>query len=228
MAAILTAGESMSALERIRVAIVDDDTVIRMGLPTLLPDVDVVRAVRTVEELRNLPPTDVDVVLLDLNLNGVGEGVSPLVGRRAVEQIANAQFRCLIYTNEHRRLVLAGCIASGALGVVHKSERIEVLQAALQRVASNHMVLSPAVAGLAETVLRTGPIRALSPRQVEVLRGRARGESFRSIAQRLYISERTAEDHLAAAVVKASQYLDARSPGDVERELGLRPGDLMA
>lgn len=99
---------------------------------------------------------------------------------------------------------------------------------AVHTVRAGGLVLTTAVAGLAEVVTRTGGIPDLTDRQREILRSRARGETFRSIAGRLYITKKTAEDHMSAVAVKLAHYLREHSPADLERELGLGPGDLMS
>ncbi|MFD0561654.1 hypothetical protein ACFQ2M_06165 [Kitasatospora saccharophila] len=64
-------GRDPGAQPGTRVAVVDDDTVIREGLPHLLPGVRVVLAVSSVEELLAARP-ETDAVLLDLVLTGTG------------------------------------------------------------------------------------------------------------------------------------------------------------
>ncbi|GAA1979017.1 response regulator transcription factor [Catenulispora subtropica] len=210
---------------RIRVAVVDDDTVIREGLPHLLPDLHVTAAVSSVEELLAAPP-EADVILLDLVLTGTGRtGVRQ--GAAAVEAVARAGFRTLIYTNERRREVLVGCVAAGAHGVVHKAEPLATLASAVAEVAAGRVVITQALVGLAELAERRGGLASLTPRQREILSARARGETFRSIAERLFISKKTAEEHMAVVTAKFADFLRDHSPADLEWELGLGPGDLL-
>jgi two-component system nitrate/nitrite response regulator NarL len=210
---------------RVAVAVVDDDTVIREGLPHLLPGVRVAVSVSSVEELLSVRPR-VDVVLLDLVLTGTGRtGVRQ--GAAAVEAVAAAGHRVLIYTNERRREVLVGCMAAGAQGVVHKAEPLAALAEAVAAVASGRVVITQALVGLAELAERRGGLASLTPRQREILSARARGEAFRSIAERLFISKKTAEEHMAVVTAKFAGFLRDHSPADLERELGLGPGDLL-
>jgi DNA-binding NarL/FixJ family response regulator len=123
--------------------------------------------------------------------------------------------------------VLAGCLAAGASGIVHKAEPIAALRTAISRVASGEFVITQALVGLAELVERLGELPTLSPRQREVLSARARGESFRSIAQRLFISPRVAEEYMAVVTAKFADFLRDHSAADLERLLGLAPGDLL-
>jgi DNA-binding NarL/FixJ family response regulator len=207
---------------------VDDDTLIREGAAARMPDLDVLPAVSVEEVLacgaRFAP---VDVVVVDLRLRQPGAPPVGVQGARGVAALAAAGYPTLIYTNEHRRHVLAMCLAAGARGIVHKTEPVSRLRAAVDAVVAGRVVLTPAVAGLAELVARAGRLPALTDRQREVLRARARGEPFASIARRLFISERTAEDHMSAVATKFAELLRGRSAADLERELGVGEGDLL-
>jgi len=214
------------AARRVRVACVDDDTVMRDGLRVLLPRLDVVAAFADVESLLAARP-EVDVVLLDLKLDGTGRAPSPR-GTDAVRAVVAAGHRVLVYTNERRRAVLAACLTAGASGVVHKAESLDALTGAVTQVAAGRIVITQALTGLAEVADRSGRLPALSPRERQVLAGRARGESFRSIAARLYVSEKTAAGYMEQVKVKFAEYLRDHSAADLEYSLGLEPADLPA
>jgi DNA-binding NarL/FixJ family response regulator len=217
----------------VRLACVDDDTLIRDGVSQLIPGVHVVGAYARVELLLETAPR-VDVVLLDLSISlPITDAAEPtgitgvIQGARAVREVVAAGYDVLIYTNERRREVLAGCLAAGARGVVHKSEELSVLAEGVRSVAAGHVVVTTALVGLAELGARRGHFTGLSPRQIDVLRGRARGESFKSIAGRLFISPRTAEEYMAEVTLRFADYLSTHSPADLERRLGIAIGDLL-
>lgn len=211
----------------VRIACVDDDTLIREGIAHLLPGVQVAAAFRTVEGLLVQRP-DAEVVLLDLWLRGANDRYSGRQGIAAIREVVDAGYRVLIYTNEGRREVLAACLAAGAHGVIHKSEPLGALVAAVQGVARDEIVVTTALAGLAEVLQRRASMPSLSPRQLEVLRGRARGEPFKSIAARMYLSPKTVEEYMAEVNRKFAAYLRDHSPADLERLLGVGPGDLLS
>lgn len=213
----------MNAAASTRVVVVDDDTLIRDGAAVLLSQPEVVGTFASIEALLAGRP-EADVVLLDLNLRGLAEG--GLQGAAGVHLVAKAGYRPLIYTNERRLMVLASCLRAGARGVVHKSEPIEAVEEAISEIARGGMVITLALAGLAEAVRDYGRMQGLTPRQREVLAARARGESFRSIGRRLFISERTAQDHMNRVNEAFAEYLSAHSAADLERHLGLGAGDL--
>ncbi len=217
---------SSVAAAPVRVACVDDDTVIREGLPHLLEGCEVVCALKSAEQLLDRRP-DVDVVLLDLRLAGTSPQAPALQGVRAVRAVAAAGYRVLIYTNESRKEVLAACLGAGASGVVHKAEPMSVLAAAVRRVLDGEVVVTTALVGLAEYLLRQEEVPRLSPRQLEVLRARARGESFKSIGSRMYLSPKTVEEYMGEVNRKFAAYLRDHSPADLERLLGVGADDLV-
>jgi DNA-binding NarL/FixJ family response regulator len=213
---------------RVTAASVDDDTLIREGVARLLTGLDVVATFARVEALLDARPV-VDVVLLDLSIPATlaTSRFDTLQGLRGVAAVVGAGYRVLIYSNERRREVLAGCLAAGAHGVVHKSEPLAVIVEAARKVAGGEIVITTALTGLAEVVQRRGRMAVLSPRQLDVLRGRARGESFKSIGARLYIAPRTAEEYMSQVNRRFSEYLLDHSAADLERLLGVGPGDLL-
>lgn len=226
---------------QVRLAAIDDDTLIREGVSVLLEGVQVVAAYDRVESFLADRPV-VDVVLLDLWLaqdrtvdvlltaggGAVGPDSVQIQGVKAVAAVANIGYRVLIYTNERRREVLAGCLAAGACGIVHKGEPLSAVVAAVVAVAGGRVVITTALAGLAEVVQRRGDLPTLSPRQLEVLHARARGETYRSIGARLFIAPKTAEEYMAEVNRRFADFLADHSPADLERMLGIGPGDLLA
>ena len=132
----------------------------------------------------------------------------------------------LVYTNERRRAVLVNCMSVGARGVVHKSEPLSALAEGVALVARGHIVITQALTGLAELAGRRHQLPGLSRREQEVLAGRSRGESFASIAKRLYIADDTASGYMENVKEKFADYLRGHSPADLERLLGLEPADL--
>ena len=122
---------------------------------------------------------------------------------------------------------MAQCLRAGAHGVVHKSDSDAVTAAAIDGVARGETVITQSLVGLAEVVERRGGLPQLTARQRDVLRARARGERWADIAARLYITEGVAREHMAAVNAKFALYLYGASPADMERQLGMAPGDLL-
>lgn len=218
-------GAEGSSARALRIAVVDDDTVVREGLAALLPDHEVAVRYANVAGLLEERP-DVHVVVLDLHLAGA-DGGSSVHGAAGVTSVSAAGYRVLIYTNERRRLVLAGCLAAGARGIVHKTEPLEAVSQAVTAVERGEVVITPALVGLTEVIERHGELPTLSPRQRQVLAGRARGETFRRIARTLGISEKVAHEYMGDVTAKFADYLRSHSPADLEQHLGIGAGDLL-
>jgi DNA-binding CsgD family transcriptional regulator len=70
-------------------------------------------------------------------------------------------------------------------------------------------------------------LAVLSPRQFDVLRGRAGGESFKSTGARLYIAPKTAEKYMWHVNRRFAAYLRIHSAADLEHLLGVGQGDLL-
>jgi DNA-binding NarL/FixJ family response regulator len=219
--------DPVTAARAVRVAVIDDDTLVREGVALRLPEIDVVCEAATVAEfLTRAPgPDEVDVVLLDLRLTPAGR--SGVQGRNAVVTLAELGYRVLVYSNDERPIVLAGCLAAGARGFVHKRESAAELREALAVVARGRSRISSEVAGVAEYLANRGYLPTLTPRQVQVLQGRARGESYKRLGRRLGLTDRTVEDYMSQVTDKFSDYFAHHSAADLEHDLGLGPNDLL-
>lgn len=210
---------------RFRAVVIDDSTIVRFGMPLMHPELDIVAAYPDIEEfLVDEPP--VDLVILDLRLSG-GPAHGVRQGPTAIRAVRAAGYQVCLFTDERRRLVLAQCMRAGAQGVVHKSDSVDTAAAAFAVVAGGGTVITQSLIGLAEVLERRGGLPELTARQRQVLAGRARGESWAEIAAGLFITEGVAREHMAAVNAKFAAYLQGASPGDIERHLGLAPGDLL-
>lgn len=89
------------------------------------------------------------------------------------------------------------------------------------------MSITQSLIGLTELLDRQDTRFDLSPRQRQVVSARARGQHWLDIAAELYITEDTAREHYQAACQKLRAYLEVVSPGDIERAMGLAPGDIL-
>lgn len=213
--------------DRPRIALIDDLPVVREGFALLHPSLEVVAALATVEDLVATFPSleEVDLVVLDLHLRTTGGGETQ--GLEAISSAASLGVPVCLYTGEQRRLVVARCLQQGANGVVHKQDTPQDATQAFRTVAGGGTYFSPSIAGLAEVLDRRGGLPDLTERQREVLAGRARGEPWKTIARRLDISQGVAREHMSTVAAKFAEYLRDSSPADLERALGLSPGDLL-
>lgn len=197
----------------IRVVLIDDHTVLRDGLKLLLslePDIQVVGeagggsdGISAVEKLKP------DVVVTDVGLPDV-DGVE--VTRRLREELPETRVLVLtVHDEDHYVFTL---IQAGASGYLLKNAAGDDLVNAIRTVVSGKPWLQPeiaqrlmAFAGGRPTAQRSGLdglIEPLTSRELEVLRLLAGAASNREIAERLSISPRTVETHLANIYGKLS------------------------
>jgi DNA-binding NarL/FixJ family response regulator len=172
-----------------RVLIVDDHTVVRDGLRTVLstdPGITVVGDCASGEEAvllaARLRP---DVVLMDLRLPGM-DGVA------ATQRIvAEGTGRVLVLTTYDTDGDIVRAVEAGATGYLLKDASRQELIRAVGAASRGETVLSPTVA--ARLKRGTSP---LTPRETEILHCLAAGWSNPEIARTLYISEATVKTHI--------------------------------
>ncbi|GHG65474.1 response regulator [Streptomyces griseocarneus] len=192
----------------IRVAVVDDEQLVRSGLRMILgtaPDIEVVadcgggEAVDTV--LRCAP----DVVLLDIRMPDV-DGLTVLRGLRGLAHPPAVAMLTTFDADEY----LAAALRGGAAGFLLKDTDPEQLVRAVRTLAAGGSVLDPGVtraviggylAAEAETTAAEA-VRALTPREREVLSLVGAGLANPQIAERMGLAPSTVKDHVRAVLGK--------------------------
>jgi DNA-binding NarL/FixJ family response regulator len=181
----------------IRVLLVDDHPVVRVGLRGMLQtadDIDVIgEAASGQEALRMVAAMRPDVVLMDLRMPGTD-------GATATAQLAerHPQARVLVLTTYHTDGDIVRAIEAGAKGYLLKDAPIDTLVAAVRSAARGETVLAPPIAAR----LRAPATDQLTRREVEVLALVARGLSNVEIGRTLFIGEATVKTHLLRAFGK--------------------------
>lgn len=188
----------MTVESRIRVFVVDDHQVVRMGLKTMLestPDMVVVGVAASGQEALNLiPAVDVDVLLTDLRMSG-------MTGEEMIAQLRRIypDIRCAVLTNYHTDEDVFSAMKAGALAFILKTAPMEQVINAIRTVHAGERSIPPHIAQqLAERALRV----ELSTREHEILQLVAKGLKNREIADKLYISEFTARNHVISLLEK--------------------------
>ena len=180
----------------IRVLVVDDHSLVREGLSSVLAaDGDIVvagTAAHGAEAVQIVDALDIDVVVMDLSMP-VMDGVA---ATRAVRE-RDPGIRVRVLTSFGDREQVRRAVAAGATGYQLKDAEPAELRAAVRSVYEGHAPLDARVAGalLPDTaVAGTG----LSAREEEVLRLVAGGLANKQVATALGISERTVKAHLGS------------------------------
>lgn len=182
----------------IKVMLVDDHAVVRVGFKLLLAaceDIEVVGEADSGEtaylRYAELKP---DVVVMDLSMPGMGgiEAVRRLTARdKGVRILALSAHE----DTAHPKRVLK----AGATGYLSKRGAPEALIDAVRTVASGRMYLDAEIAqklAMQDVTGAQNPVEALSEREFEVFIHLARGQSVNQIAETLHLSTSTVGTHL--------------------------------
>ena len=204
----------------IRVAVVDDHTIVRNGLVSLLgahADLEIVGAAGDGEEAVALCIEEQpDVVLMDLSMPGVG-GIEAT--RRIVEAAPGVQVVVLTSFMDRERIVDA--LNAGAVGYLLKDAEPDELIRGIHAAARGESPLDPRAARTMLGAQRTpDPLDALTEREREVLVLVAEGLPNKQIGRRLEISEKTVKAHLTS-IFRAIGVTDRMQAGLWARRHGL-------
>lgn len=216
-----------------RILVVDDHKLFRRGLTALLsrdPQFQVIAdAADAGEAQRRARELQPDLILLDNHLPGVS-GVDALPALREAAPGA----RVLMLTMSEDERDLAAALRGGACGFLLKDMEGDELAHSIRRAMRGEHVVAPAMTGKLVAAYReaiatplavapavpASPLQSLSPRELDILRGIARGESNKEIARALGIAETTVKVHVQNVLRK----LDVSSrvqAAVVATELGL-------
>jgi len=176
----------------LRLIVADDHALFRQGLRSMLtnlqPDVSVVAEVERVSEVAPaLDKTPCDVLLLDLQME-----------RNALADIESLARRVpvVVVTASQQSGEALAAIRAGARAVVFKRFAVETLMDALQAVTAGDVWLPPALQRELAAPLSEPAIKALTPREREIVRLVALGFHNPEIAKQLSIGEVTVKTHI--------------------------------
>lgn len=194
----------------IRVCLVDDQTLVRESIRSLLAlaeDIEVVaEADDGVTGLAAITEHDPDVVLLDLRMPR-RDGLQLLddLGRTD-----DAMPPVLVLTTFNDDELVLQALRAGARGYLLKDVTLDRLVAAIRRLADGGTLIQPAItAGLLERLGTAstddgplGPPPELTPREQDVLGLVAGGFPNRGIAEALHLAEGTVKNHVSSILLK--------------------------
>jgi DNA-binding NarL/FixJ family response regulator len=199
----------VSTTKPIRVFLVDDQTLVRQGVCSLLSLADGIEVVAEAADgqqaVERIPQVKPDVVLLDMRM----PVMSGLEALQAMSKAGTLPPTIILTTFDDDDLVLAG-IKAGAKGYLLKDVSLDQLVDAIQTVSSGGSLVQPAMtqrllSGLEHmrnefvSLERPDP---LTDRETEILRLMASGFSNKEIAGSLGVAEGTIKNHVSNILSK--------------------------
>jgi two-component system invasion response regulator UvrY len=185
-------------MANIRVILVDDHSVVRMGFKMLIEsesDMEVICEAESGEEgikvFKELKP---DVVVMDITMPGIG-------GLESIERILafDKNAKILVLSAHEDSVHPKRVLNAGALGYLTKRSAAEELIKAIRSISSGKKYLEATIAQqMAITHLsgENNPVEVLSDREFEVFMALAKGKSTNEIAETMHLSPRTVGTHL--------------------------------
>ena len=196
----------MGVITVIRVFVLDDHEIVRMGLLHLIeaqPDMQVAgEAATAAQALARCPLVAADVAVLDVRLPD-GNGVE------VCRELRSRQpgLACLMLTSYADDDALLSAIAAGAAGYVLKEIRGFDLVVAIRTVASGRSLLEPATATrvldrLREPAQHDRRLDLLTTQESTVLDLIGQGLTNREIADRMFLAEKTVKNYVSSLLAK--------------------------
>jgi two-component system, NarL family, response regulator DevR len=190
-------------VNRIRVLVVDDHEVVRVGLRTLLNRTETIEVIgeastpaEAVEKTRSLLP---DVVLLDVRL-GEESGFDAC---REIQKLER-DVKVLVLTSFADDNVIVEAISAGADGYLLKEVNRDALVDAIQKVASGQSILDPAVTGRVfgkvQSLMQNpggNKLSLLSAQERKVLALVAEGKTNKEVAAVMGLSDKTIKNYFS-------------------------------
>ncbi|PPF17608.1 MULTISPECIES: response regulator transcription factor [unclassified Rathayibacter] len=199
--------------EHVRVLLVDDQELVRVGFRIILesePGIEVVGEARTgLEALQRASELRPDVICMDVQM----PGLDGLAATREIVADPRLCSRVLILTTFDRDDYLFEALSAGASGFLLKNASPEELVEAVQVVARGDAMLAPDVTRRVIERFASVPERTpaaadhsgvadLTDREREVLVHLARGWSNAEIAAELFVGEATVKTHVSKILMK--------------------------
>lgn len=213
-------GTAMSGAQRIKVLVVDDHKMVADGLAEILQresDFEVIPPAGTVAEAtastrQHLP----DVVLMDFRLPD-GDGIEAT----GIIKSERPQTKVVMLTASTDDSVLVSAIEAGCSGFITKDRASQDVVTAVRAAHAGEALISPDMLARVLPKLRRdrrGIGTNLTARELEVLQLLAEGISGSSIAERLFISPKTARNHIQNILMKLNAHSRLEAVATATRE----------
>lgn len=181
----------------IKVMLVDDHAVVRMGFRLLLEgseDIEVIGDAQSGEEaVRQFQELAPDVVIMDISMPGIGglEAIDRVLAKRARQKV-------LVLSAHEDVMHAKRVLKAGASGYVTKRSAAEVLIEAVRSVHKGNIYLEPTIAqelAVEQVSGSKNPIDALTEKEFKVFLALAKGQTVQEIADIMSLSPRTVGTH---------------------------------
>ncbi len=187
----------MPDVRGIRIFVIDDQPVVCEGIKTILTGSPGLKVVGSSSDgndaIEQCALTKPDVAFVDLSLSG-------LAANAVTRELAKKDIRVIALVDTPDAVAMHSIIDVGAAGLVLKSDPVETFAKAVHDVMADRMFQSESL----KRVLALGnpgsptidaAVRPLTPRELEVLKMFADGNTTSEIATRLALSVKTVETH---------------------------------
>jgi len=181
--------------QTIRICIVEDDNLIRDGFALLIDSTYGFRIVNTYfrceDALRNLDADQPDVVLMDIDLPGMNgiEGIARIKKLRPRTNII------VVTVYENDELVFKA-LCAGAGGYLTKNMQPTRLLEAIRDIQEGGAPMSTNIARMVVASFQKNRNSPLTARETEVLELLAKGKSYTTIAEQLFVDKETIRTHI--------------------------------
>jgi two-component system, NarL family, invasion response regulator UvrY len=185
-------------MNQIKVMLVDDHAVVRMGFKMLLETTDDIKVIAEAENgenaIKSFMEHKPDVIVMDITMPGMG-------GMEAIERILSKESsaKILVLSAHEDSVHPKRVLNAGAMGYVTKRSAAEELIKAIRAVASGKKYIEASVAqqmAIQQLSGEQNPVDVLSEREFEVFMSLAKGKTTNEIAETLFLSPRTVGTHL--------------------------------
>lgn len=186
-----------------RILLVDDHTLVRQGLRSLLEREgftivgEASDGLEAVERTRDLSP---DIIVMDISMPSEN-------GLNAAREIHKSfpDTKVVLLTQHSEDMYIADALEAGVAGYVLKSQVSSDLLHAIRQVSNGHVYISPGISGAVLTAYKSRLDKksdVLTLRERQVLQLIAEGKTTRDVASLLFISVKTAETHRSRLMQK--------------------------
>jgi len=189
-----------------KISIVDDHAVFRRGMRLILSELDTISEITEFENgehfLDNLHIINPDIVFMDIQMPYL-DGVTTT---KAALKL-NTNLKIIAMTSNDQTASVKAMLNAGAKGYLSKDIDIEEIHEAIKKISAHKNFFSKNILVKLATSIDSQQLSAkiqaqLSPREYDVLFLLCKGLSLQTIAEKLFISERTVEKHKANLFLK--------------------------